>query len=230
MNQINLAFAFGAGLLATVNPCGWAMLPAFVSYYLGSREEDFDQRPLSRRVLEGLHIGLLITLGFVLVFGLAAVILAAGLHIIVRYMPIAAVLVGAGLVLLGFWLLFGKTLHINFVSPDLELRKRTTRTYFVYGIAYALASLSCTLPIFIAVVSSTLTLQGATASLSMLLAYAAGMAIVLMTIAVSIAVLKGAVANGFQKILPYVNKIGAIALILAGGWIVYYQTGYFALL
>jgi len=230
MNQINLAFAFGAGLLATVNPCGWAMLPAFVSYYLGTREEGYNERPLYQRALEGLQIGLLITLGFVLVFGLAAAILSAGLHIIVRYLPIAAVLVGIALVFLGLWLLFGKTLPFKFVGPDMELRQRTTCGYFLYGIAYALASLSCTLPIFIAVVSSTLTLQGAAASATMLGAYAAGMATVLMTIAVSIAVLKGAVAKWFQKILPFVNKIGAISLIIAGGWIVWYQTSYLAFL
>ena len=33
-----LAFAFGAGLLATVNPCGLALLPGFLGVYLGAGE------------------------------------------------------------------------------------------------------------------------------------------------------------------------------------------------
>ena len=30
-----LALAFAAGLVATVNPCGFAMLPAYLSYFMG---------------------------------------------------------------------------------------------------------------------------------------------------------------------------------------------------
>ena len=32
------AYAFTTGMLATVNPCGFAMLPAYLSYFLGDRE------------------------------------------------------------------------------------------------------------------------------------------------------------------------------------------------
>ena len=31
----HLALAFSAGMIATVNPCGFAMLPAYLSYFLG---------------------------------------------------------------------------------------------------------------------------------------------------------------------------------------------------
>jgi len=34
-----LAFAFGAGMVATVNPCGFAMLPAYLSFFLGIEDE-----------------------------------------------------------------------------------------------------------------------------------------------------------------------------------------------
>ena len=33
-----VTLAFGAGLLATVNPCGFALLPGFLSFYLGGSE------------------------------------------------------------------------------------------------------------------------------------------------------------------------------------------------
>lgn len=71
MSQVNLVFAFTAGIFATVNPCGWAMLPSFVSYYLGSQEEEFEQRPWEERLIEGLILGGLVTMGFLLIFGLA---------------------------------------------------------------------------------------------------------------------------------------------------------------
>ena len=88
MNELNFFFAFSAGALATFNPCGWAMLPTFVSFYLGSREADYDQRSFAARAAEGLTLGLLVTGGFLLVFGVAAILLSIGLRFIVRYLPL----------------------------------------------------------------------------------------------------------------------------------------------
>jgi cytochrome c biogenesis protein CcdA len=55
-------------------------------------------------------------------------------------------------------------------------------------------------------------------------AYTAGMASVLMVIALSIALLKGAVAQKFSLLLPHINRIGAVLLIIAGGYLIWYQS------
>lgn len=81
METLNFAFAFSAGVLATFNPCAWAMLPTFVSFYLGSREADYEQRSFAARAAEGLTLGLLVTGGFLLVFSIVAVILSIGLKV-----------------------------------------------------------------------------------------------------------------------------------------------------
>jgi cytochrome c biogenesis protein CcdA len=39
-----VGLAFGAGMIAAVNPCGFAMLPAYLSLYLGAEESDFGKR------------------------------------------------------------------------------------------------------------------------------------------------------------------------------------------
>ena len=38
MTSASLTFAFTAGLVATINPCGFAMLPAYLSYFLWTEE------------------------------------------------------------------------------------------------------------------------------------------------------------------------------------------------
>ena len=44
-----LGFAFAAGMAATVNPCGFAMLPAYLGLYMGSGENGAGQPgPLTR--------------------------------------------------------------------------------------------------------------------------------------------------------------------------------------
>ena len=55
-------------------------------------------------------------------------------------------------------------------------------------------------------------------------AYAAGLASVLMAIALSMALLKGTVAQKFRVLLPYVNRIGAALLVVAGVYLIWFQS------
>ena len=230
MSQLNLVFAFTAGMFATVNPCAWAMLPAFISYYLGSKEEGYEMKPLSSRAGEGIKLGLLITAGFLLVFGSTAVVMSAGLRAIAQIMPFMAIIVGALLVLLGIWLLAGKSLPIRIPQPEMDVRARNPKSIFLYGIAYGLASLSCTLPVFLAVVGASLTAAGISGMSLMFTAYGLGMAIVLMSVAIGAAMFKGIVSQWFQKMLPFVHTIGAVLLIIAGVYLIWYQGRYLPLI
>lgn len=223
MNELNLTFAFTAGILATVNPCGWAMLPSFVSYYLGSKDEFYEHKPLLERLSEGVTLGLLVTAGFLLVFSTFGIVISAGLRVIIQWMPIAGLVVGIGLVFLGIWLFRGKS--IPFFSPSLEvdLQSRKPKSIFLFGVAYALVSLSCTLPIFLAVIGAGLTAAGPVASAIMLASYGTGMASVLIGVSLGEALFKGAVSRWFAKLLPYVHKFGAAMLVLAGAYLIWYQ-------
>ncbi len=223
MTELPLAFAFTAGLLATVNPCGWAMLPSFVSYYLGSREEGYEQKPLAGRAIEGLYLGLLVTAGFLTIFGTAGIVISAGLRVVIRFMPFAALAVGIALVFVGLWLLAGKSLPFALRIPQISVSARNSKSVFLFGMAYAFASLSCTLPIFLAVVGASLATAGVGGSLAMFGVYAAGMATVLMSVALGAALLKGTVALWFRRLLPYVHRLGALLLVLAGLYLIWYQ-------
>ena len=64
------ALAFGAGMVATINPCGFAMLPAYLSYFLGSEDRDHAGRSASDPGLgRAAVVGLSVTAGFIVVFG-----------------------------------------------------------------------------------------------------------------------------------------------------------------
>lgn len=223
MDNLNLAFAFTAGMLATVNPCGWAMLPAFVSYYLGSRQEGYEEKPFVARLWDGLLLGLLVTAGFLVIFGGAGIAISSGLRVIVQWVPFVALLVGVALTLLGVWLLAGKSLPFSIPALNVDLQSRNPKTAFLFGIAYAFASLSCTLPIFLVIVGTSLTAAGATGNAAMFFSYAAGIAVVLMAVSLSAALVKGAVTESLRGFLPYVHRIGAVMLILAGLYLIWYQ-------
>ena len=178
----------------------------------------------------GLVLGLLVTAGFLAIFGIAGLAISAGLRAVVQFMPLAAVLVGIFLVILGLWLLAGKSLPFSLPTLDVNFQARSPKTVFLFGVAYAFASLSCTLPIFLAVVGASLSAAGLAGSGAMFLSYAAGMAVVLITIAIAAALLKGTVIEWFQGLLPYVHRVGAALLVLSGVYLIWYQGRYLHLI
>ena len=226
MNELTLAFAFSAGMLATVNPCGWAMLPAYVAFYLGSRDPDYNQRSLRRRLPEAIGMGALSTLGVILVFGTIGVLFASALQALSKITPFVAMFVGAILVVLGVGMLLGKRFPISLPTPQADVRQRNAKAMFLFGVGYGTASLSCTFPIFLVVVGATLTTNGPGESLAMLISYMAGMAAVLMSVAIATALLKESFGKRIRSAFPYMHRISAVLLVFAGIYIIWFQTRY----
>src|SRR5690606_5564715 len=100
-----LAWAFTAGLVAAVNPCGFPMLPAYLSFFIGADDAEADG---SSRVPRALASGAAVSLGFFLVFVGIGLPVDAGLDVIMDWVPWLTMVVGAGLVALGVAMLAGR--------------------------------------------------------------------------------------------------------------------------
>ena len=61
INSVPISIALVAGGLSVVNPCGFPLLPAFLSFYFGAEEEQLP--PASTRLAQGLVVGGLVALG-----------------------------------------------------------------------------------------------------------------------------------------------------------------------
>ena len=88
--------------------------------------------------------------------------------------------------------------------------------------AFALASLSCILPIFLTVVASSLAVQSFLAAALQFMSYALGMGLVILTLTLSIGISKGALVEHLRHIIPYVERVSAVLLIFAGGYLLYH--------
>ena len=150
-----LGFAFGAGLVASVNPCGFAMLPAYLALYMGSTAEAEQQANVVVRLGKAILVGAVVTLGFIVLFGIAGLIIGGGARQVIGVIPWIGLTIGIVLTLVGGWLLSGGKIYTaiaqqastKFGDPS----KVGVKGYFLFGLSYGTASLSCTLPIFIAV-------------------------------------------------------------------------------
>lgn len=214
-----LLTAFTAGLVATVNPCGFAMLPAYLGYFLGVDEPE-DTRTFTT-VGRALRTGAVVSSGFLLVFGIAGAIIVAGVRSLTTVLPWVALIVGVGLIGLGIALTRGRYLTIRL--PSIRGKKdKSNGSLFVFGISYAIASLSCTLPIFLSLVATTFTQTTFLAGFAAFIAYGAGMSLVLIGITVALALGKDTLVRKLRGTAPYINRISGFVMILAGGFIVWY--------
>jgi cytochrome c-type biogenesis protein len=217
-NSVPFSIALTAGGLAVVNPCAFPLVPAFLSFYLGADEQRLPAAPT--RALQGLLVGALVAAGFLTVFAVVGLPLSLGLSAIADAVPWLGLATGAALAATGVLALAGVSVHVP-SALQLRVRPRRTRTagaMFVFGIGYGAASLGCTLPVFLALVGASL---GA-AKLTIFAAYAAGMTLVLMALAVTVAFAREGIARFLRRLLPYVGRLAGLLLVASGGYLFYY--------
>lgn len=208
-----LATSFAAGLVATVNPCGFAMLPAYLSYFLGTTGD----HTRAMAVRRALSVSALMAAGFLVVFGAAGLLLTLGVQAIVEFIPWLAVVVGAALVVLG-----GRTYRGRYLTLSLGSGRVDRSSVFRFGVSYAVASLSCTLPIFLSLIAGTFARSTVLEGLSAFVAYSVGMSLVITAITVTIAFGQDRIVRLVRSSAEYVNRISGVVLVAAGLFIVWY--------
>lgn len=216
-----LGLAFLTGMLATVNPCGFAMLPTYLAYFIGSGP-GAGRRPL----LAGLRAGVTLSAGFATVFVTAGLLAAVGLRSVASALPWAAALIGAVIVVAGLGMVFGLQLPGTKLNLPRFLKTDGTgsglRAVFGYGVAYAVAALSCSLALLLAVVAQAVSTGSLAGLLAVFAAYALGSSVVLVLLSLGAAVARDALARHVRRLLPFVNRLGGAALILAGIYLLLY--------
>jgi len=234
MLDLDLALPFGAGMLATVNPCGFAMLPAYLAFFVSG-----DDGPASpaKAVPRALAVGATMTASFVAVFGIFGLFFAGIKDAFDRVLgerafdqtvlPIFSMVTGALLLVLAIAMLFfGYSPNIGGPKLNKGGKTRSLGSMFVFGVSFAIASLGCTIGPFLGTVGLS-TGGGSSDSsvfeqISAFLAYGVGMGVVVLALTVAAAVAQTSVATGLRKMLPYVNKISGAFLLIAGAYVMAY--------
>ena len=222
MNDVPILLALTAGMVAALNPCGFALLPAYLTLVVAGGDEGSSR---SAAVGRALTMSASMTAGFVAVFGafgLVAVPLALSLE---RYLPWATIVIGFALVGLGVYLLTGRELLINTPKMAGAAPGKTVRSMFLYGVAYAVASLSCTIGPFLAITTSTFRSENVLSGLSVFVLYGIGMGLVVAVLAVAVALAQKGFITKFRKATPYISRFSGVLLVLAGAYVAYY--GYY---
>ena len=204
-----LAFPLVAGIFSLFSPCGYALLPGYISYYLGSRLH-------VRRAVSG---GLVCTLGLMTIFiliGGSASILGALLPQIIPILNLAA---SAILIIMGITTLIG--MEFSIPVPVKAAKQRGLLGIYIFGVAYGLAAAGCSAPIFLSILFYSMA-GGPINGAIVFLTYAVGMGLPLIITSILVAEAKELMIRKIADFTPSLRKISGATLISVGIYLLYF--------
>ncbi len=217
-----MSLSFVRGLIAAVNPCGFILLPTYLMYFLGMQGAvPGSQRSSLRRALV---VSAAVSAGFLSVFLVAGVVAHYFTSWINQNAKYATGLIGVGLVVLGVAMLVGY--RLPYFTPQFDTGsnqpQRTVRAMFLYGIAYAVASIGCTIGLFMSTVFAATEREGVATGIGNLVAYGAGMALVVSALTVALAAANTGLLKVLRGGMRHVDRIAAAFVLLSGLYLCWY--------
>jgi cytochrome c biogenesis protein CcdA len=217
--DLPLALALGAGMLAAVNPCGFALLPAYLSLLVLG-----DDSP-SRTVAVGraLAATAAMTAGFAAFFGVFGLVIQPVAGQVQQHLPWFTIAFGLLITTAGAWLLAGRQLPT--LAPKLRRAPAVTRSVpsmAVFGMAYATASLGCTIAPFLAIVVSAFRSGSTTEGVALFAAYAAGMGLIVGAASLTVALTRTTAVTRLRRLGAIAPRLGGGLLLLVGAYVAYY--------
>ena len=217
MDQNLVGLAFVAGMVAAFNPCGFAMLPAYLTLVI-------DPQGGSQLIAVGraLAATAAMALGFLAVFGSFGLLTVSVASTVQQYLPYVTLTIGVILVGLGIWFLSGREVRMPNLAGGRWAPTARLGSMFGYGVGYAIASLSCTIGPFLAVTGSSLRRGSLAQGVLVYVAYAAGIALVVGVLAVAVALASSSMIDRMRTVLPYISRVSGAILIVVGLYVGYY--------
>jgi cytochrome c biogenesis protein CcdA len=216
--EAQYGLAATAGLVAALNPCGFALLPAYLSFLVGDGSDD--RVGAIRRAVTFTSA---VTVGFVTVFGGFGLLAAPAADTVARNAPWVGIAVGVLMVVVGGWLVTGRS--VSLLIPRVGRSAPVTRGFFsmaLFGAGYALASLGCTIGPFLALVATSFRAGSAGAGVGLFVAYAGGMALLVGAAAGVVAVADAALVRRMRRYAGTASRLGGALAMIAGGYVAWY--------
>ena len=218
-----MTLSFLRGLVAAVNPCGFVLLPTYLMFFLGADTSEVSAGLGVRRasIRRALVVSSALTAGFMSVFivvGLVTYNFTSWIQQNARY---ATIVIAVGLVVLGIAMLTGRGVGLALPRLVGGGRDRGVRSMFLFGVAYAVASLGCTIGLFLPTLIAVRS-NGVFGALGNVAAYAAGMGLLITALTVSLAVAKIGLLGVLRRGMHRVETIAGVFVVLSGLYLAYY--------
>ena len=217
--QGNFAYSFLLGILAAVNPCGFVLLPTYLLFFLGMREET--DLGTSERIRQALVVSSGVSVGFLgvfLVIGIISRLFTQWIELNAKY---ASFLIGFALLFAGLRMMTGWI--PKFAMPQIGGgQNRNFRAMTIYGVAYAVASIGCTIGFLTTAVFGSIAVNGFVSGVISIVLYGLGMAMLVMALTVSLAFAKTGLVTMIKSRMRIVERFGAVLVTFTGFYLIWY--------
>ena len=218
-----MTLSFLRGLVAAVNPCGFVLLPTYLMFFLGADTDEVSTGLGIRRasIRRALTVSSALTAGFMAVFVIVGLVTYNFTSWIQQNARYATIVIAVGLIVLGVAMLSGRGGGIALPRLDVGGRDRGVRSMFLFGVAYATASLGCTIGLFLPTLIAVRS-GGFIGAIGNVAAYAAGMGLLITALTVSLAVAKIGLLGVLRRGMHRVEKIAGGFVVISGFYLAYY--------
>jgi len=215
------AYHLGLGMLAAINPCGFAMLPAYLMYFLGLE----GSRPGSQRasVVRALIVSVSTSAGFIAVFLVVGTIARLFTNSLVDNAKYISLVIGIVLIIFGCFMLAGWRPKFAMLQIGQgKERTQTVRSMFGFGVAYAIASLGCTIPFLISSVFGSFSTKGYVSGVISTTLYGVGMGLTVTGLTVTLAFASGGLLRVLRSAMRYLDLVASVFLIATGMYLAWF--------
>ncbi len=211
LDPSRLTIILAAGVSALLSPCGFPMLPGYISYYMGAKASSG----------KAVSAGVACTLGLFTVFSLIGVVASILGSVIIPYIPLLEYVAGVATILLGVSMLVKVKLP-TFLVPLKAPKRRGVIGIFLYGVVYGLAILGCSAQIFFAVLFWAIVGGGLLNGIITFMIYSLGMSLPLILTTILLAKAKELTLNKLVKMIPWIQRFSGIILVIIGIYLIYF--------
>ena len=156
-----------------------------------------------------------LTAGFMTVFIVVGIVTYNFTSWIQQNARYATIVIAVGLIGLGIAMLSGRSVGLALPRLDVGGRDRGVRSMFLFGVAYAVASLGCTIGLFLPTLIAVRN-DGFVGAIGNVAAYAAGMGLLITALTVSLAVAKIGLLGVLRRGMHRVEQIAGGFVLLSG--------------
>lgn len=213
-------FSFFQGVLAFLAPCAVALLPGYIVAFISRSGSD---PGITIRLLRGLKLAMLSIAGIFSIYALATILIVSAAQLLKDYMIWVTIGMACILIIIGILMAAGKsfsfTLNVNHTSPKSEVIEA-----FVFGLAYAIGALGCLFPLFLIVATQAMAAPSLWTGVGYFAAYFGGMSLMMIGTILMSVLARDIMMKYLRKILPHMERVTGWLLIVAGGYVIYYQS------
>ena len=172
-------------------------------------------------IRRALTVSSALTAGFMTVFVIVGLVTYNFTFWIQQNARYATIVIAVGLIVLGIAMLSGRGVGLALPRLDVGGRDRGVRSMFLFGVAYAVASLGCTIGLFLPTLIAVRS-DGFIGAIGNVAAYAAGMGLLITALTVSLAVAKIGLLGVLRRGMHRIEKIAGAFVVLSGLYLAYY--------